>query len=190
VSRGFWAAIGVLAIAAGAGWWWWTTEVEMQDLIDKLTDALPGRIGQWARQLAVAARGTAPGNVPELRWGIVLGAIMDRESAGGQTLSPRGPTGTGDGGHGRGLMQIDDRAHVEFTSGDEWQDPQANVTYAAKLLRSLYDASGGDLAKAVAAYNAGPRVFRLADPDSMTTGGDYSADVLARADSFEQSLPA
>jgi hypothetical protein len=190
VSREFWFVVGAIALASGAGWWWWRRENEVQDLIDQLTDALPGRIGQWARPLAVAARGTHPAAIDELRWGLVLGAIMDRESAGGQTLNPRGPTGVGDFGHGRGLMQIDDRAHPEFTAGEDWKDPQANITYGAKLLRSLFDAGNGDLRAAIAAYNAGPRALKLTDPDVITTGRNYSADVLARADSFEQNRQA
>lgn len=190
MSRGFWTVVGAVAIAAGAAFWWFHREEALQDLIDKLTNALPGRIGQWARQLAVAARGTHPADVDELRWGLVLGAIMDRESAGGRTLNPRGPAGVGDFGHGRGLMQIDDRAHPEFTTGEEWKDPQANITYGSKLLRSLYDAGGGDLRAAIAAYNAGPRALTLTDPDVITTGRNYSADVLARADSFEQNRQA
>jgi Transglycosylase SLT domain len=188
VSRDFWFVLGATAVAATGGWFWWRKENEVQDLIDKLTDALPGRIGQWARQIAVAARGTHPGDVDELRWGLVLGAIMDRESAGGKTLSPPGPAGTGDQGHGRGLMQIDDRSHPEFTAGEGWKDPETNITYAAKLLRSLYDAGGGDLGAAVAAYNAGPRALKLTDPDVITTGRNYSADVLARADSYAATL--
>jgi hypothetical protein len=200
VSRGFWAAIGVLAIATGAGWWWWTREVEMQDLIDKLTDALPGRIGQWARQLAHASQSTAPREVGPLRWGILLGAIMDRESRGGTILSPHGEAGTGDAGHGHGLMQIDDRYESErnptvrlireqlITSGD-WAHADLNVLAAARILRAYYDEGGGDLPRAVAAYNAGSKVFGLDDFDAATTD-NYSSTVLALAGSFEQALPA
>lgn len=63
-----------------------------------------------------------------------LAGIMWRESAFGLALSPPGPTGTGDNGHGRGLMQIDDRSFPDFTSSDDWMDPYQNIKQGAAVL--------------------------------------------------------
>jgi len=57
----------------------------------------------------------------------IIWAIGSRESRWGLALSPPTPAGTGDYGHGRGLMQIDDRWHPEFIGSGGWQDPQANI---------------------------------------------------------------
>jgi hypothetical protein len=51
----------------------------------------------------------------------------------------------------------------------------------AQLLREF----NGDVTQAVAAYNGGPKRVRTAvysglSPDAVTTGGDYSRDVLER----------
>lgn len=86
---------------------------------------------------------------------IVIAAIMDRESLGGDALKPKGLKGTGDGGHGRGIMQIDDRAHGKFILTDLWQEAPFAVLYAARLLRQALDAFGGDYPSAIGAYNAG-----------------------------------
>ena len=72
----------------------------------------------------------------------LLAGFMEQESDYGRALTPPGPTGTGDGGHGRGLMQIDDRAHPEFIAkvGADgkplWQDPDQALRYAVGVYRS------------------------------------------------------
>jgi soluble lytic murein transglycosylase-like protein len=160
----------------------------------QLKDALPGRIAVWAREIADAAKLTAPPDVGPVLWGLVLGAIMDRESGGGRYLSPPGPAGTGDMGHGRGLMQIDDRdrppfpGRAAFIAGDDWKDPAKNILFGARILASYYDHCNGHLGRAVAAYNAGPVVFTALDPDVHTTGKNYSRDVLARTDHYSKSI--
>lgn len=140
----------------------------------------------------------------------LLAAICARESGGGVYLVPRGPEGTGDGGHGRGLMQIDDRYHGEFIARKlpdgrfAWQDARENIRYGAGLLRQYLDQLDGDMPAAIAAYNAGPtrigRVkrrlsidapldIRLTAYDACTTGRDYARDVLRRRDEFSRPLP-
>lgn len=113
-------------------------------------------------------------------------AIMWRESAFGLALTPKGPTGTGDHGHGRGLMQIDDRAHGVWVASNNWQDPETNIRYGTKVLKEAHDILArkgfhGDLlwTCALAAYNAGVgAVIRAVqagkEPDSVTTGRNYS----------------
>jgi soluble lytic murein transglycosylase-like protein len=131
-------------------------------------------------------------------------AVLDRESLGGEALTPSGPRGTGDKGHGRGLMQIDDRAHP-FTSAEDdtgkplWAEPSFNIHYGCMLLARLMLHFKGAEAPALAAYNAGQvRVSRalaalppgatpeqvLAACDAVTTGGDYASYVLKRRAAF------
>lgn len=89
---------------------------------------------------------------------------------------------TGDGGHGHGVWQLDNRSH-------QIPDPfpvtlQAEI--AATMLAGLIHTFGGDLMAAVCAYNAGAgavahQLARDHDPNAVTAGGDYGRDVLERA---------
>ncbi len=71
---------------------------------------------------------------------LLIAAVCDRESRGGDALRPVGPAGTGDEGHGRGLMQIDDRSHPDFLAEmlpngtPKWQHPAWNLIYGAHHL--------------------------------------------------------
>ncbi|HEX2393054.1 MAG TPA: lytic transglycosylase domain-containing protein [Solirubrobacterales bacterium] len=64
----------------------------------------------------------------------------------------------------RGLMQITPAAarYIERRSGgttfrlDDLSDPEINIRYGTFLLKELLDRYDGDLAAALAAYNAGP----------------------------------
>jgi hypothetical protein len=111
----------------------------------------------------------------------------------------------GDGGHGRGLFQIDDRSHATFlrqqrASGAGGKPPvPAAAKYAGALLRWNYDygvRSGVparlQLKFALSAYNAGAggalSGFREGDSDRRTTGGDYGKAVLARFAIFQGLL--
>ena len=138
----------------------------------------------------------------------VLAGIMDRESLCGFALEPTGPAGTGDGGHGRGLMQVDARYHSAFCAQvvdgkTLWQDPACNIDYGAGILAGELLAFGdmGECAVvcAIAAYNAGrarvreaashvtaprtPEAVTLA-VDPLTTHKDYVRDVMRRALQF------
>jgi hypothetical protein len=144
----------------------------------------PWRLERWRTFVEAAAERT--GLAVDL-----IAAVMDRESRGGDALSPPGPGGFGDNGHGHGLMQIDDRTWVSFCNDpSQWQDPAQNILYGAGILASYQRGFSGDLPCAVCAYNAGPaRVSRLlvmhprptfAELDLLTTGSDYVTDVLTR----------
>lgn len=129
----------------------------------------------------------------------VVAGIGSRESAWGRLLTPRGPGGTGDGGHGRGLMQIDDRYHQGFIASGRWSNPKDNIDYAIdQVLANYYSyldqntaLDGRELLRgAIAAYNSGlSNVTRALsqglDVDHYTTGQDYSWDVLNRAGFFQ-----
>lgn len=129
----------------------------------------------------------------------VVAGIGSRESAWGLALTPPGPGGTGDGGHGRGLLQVDDRWHVDFINSGKWANAKDNIIYGCALLKNFmthYETKGGITDKllvlqaAVAAYNAGPR--RVLESyqagsgfDFYTTGRNYSVDTLSRAGWFQ-----
>lgn len=121
---------------------------------------------------------------------ILLLAIASRESRMGLALSA---DGTGDQGNGMGIMQIDKRHHPNFTNSHSPFDHQANIDYGAQYLTKLLQQFNGNTARAVAAYNAGPNKVRTAiyaglPPDSVTTGRDYSRDVLQRKQLISQLL--
>lgn len=143
----------------------------------------------------------------------VIAALGSRESGWGRTL---GPDGTADlaprhyllphrsqplpedgAGFKRGLLQIDYDGH-EFARTGDWQDPEANLRYGAKLvasaktlLRQKTVLHGQALLRgALAAYNCGTgRVLRAArqgvDLDFYTAGRDYARDVVSRAGFFQ-----
>jgi soluble lytic murein transglycosylase-like protein len=170
---------------------------------------LPGRARIWLAFVEESAKrhGLDP---------LFVLAIMDHESLCGYTLQPMGPEGVGDGGHGRGLMQIDDRFHHSFIAQTDadgtplWKKPAANIEYACEFLGKLSRSipfpagiPGAREACLAAAYNAGLRgVCRVlssleedsdfaalvARLDSITTHKDYVADVTERKRRF--LLPA
>ncbi|MBC1262360.1 lysozyme [Synechococcus sp. BSF8S] len=129
----------------------------------------------------------------------LIGGIGSRESFWGLILNPPGPGGTGDNGHGRGLMQIDDGAFPDWIATGQWRDPETNIRFGCQVLagnRRFFEpklsGAGSLLVRAtVAGYNAGPGNVIAAiragrDPDFPTTGRDYSRDVLDRAGWFQQ----
>ncbi|MFN2527487.1 MAG: transglycosylase SLT domain-containing protein [Candidatus Baltobacteraceae bacterium] len=106
----------------------------------------------FSREIATAA--TRHGIDPQL-----LAAVAAQETGG--PGSNAGANIVGDGGHGRGLFQIDDRWH-EFAKTRAAMDPAQNADYAAAMISRLLKLYGGDIHKALSAYNAG-------SPDSTGT---------------------
>lgn len=82
----------------------------------------------------------------------LLAAVAAQETGGPGTNA--GHNIVGDGGHGRGLFQIDDRWHP-FASTPAAMDPKQNADYAAGMLSGLLARYGGDERKALSAYNSG-----------------------------------
>ncbi|MCH2045042.1 MAG: peptidoglycan-binding protein [Saprospiraceae bacterium] len=129
----------------------------------------------------------------------VIAGIGSRESHWGLALTPPGPSGTGDHGHGRGLLQIDDRWHVPFVESGKWAVAKENIVYGAAVLKNCMNyfvkkagwKPGFKLIKAgCAGYNCGPRRawdgYRMGyGVDYYTTGRNYSKDVLERAGWFQ-----
>lgn len=115
---------------------------------------------------------------------------------------PKGsPMGWGDGGHARGLFQIDDRGPYKHLP---LEAPDATPFLQARWVCWILSDTSAELVRfassplfevaVVAAYNAGsPRVARALragrHPDTVTTGGDYGTDVLLRRDRLRLADP-
>src|SRR5947209_13826712 len=82
----------------------------------------------------------------------LLAAVAAQETGGPGSDSGRNIVG--DGGHGHGVFQIDDRWHA-FARTDAAMQPSANADYAAGMIADLLHRYGGDARKALSAYNAG-----------------------------------
>jgi hypothetical protein len=132
----------------------------------------------------------------------VLAGIDSRESHMGLSLDE---DGLGDAGHGHGEMQIDDRSHGPFCASGQWRDLAASLEYvhhnviipSYNYLADRFGYFGENYVRlfwgVVAAYNCGmgnvaKAVAKGQDPDSRTAGGDYSADVRARALALKEAL--
>jgi soluble lytic murein transglycosylase-like protein len=159
---------------------------------------LPDELARWDEFVRAAA---AKHQVKES----LIYAHMSRES-GGRNVR-------GDSGHGRGLMQIDDRAFSEWVKrNSEGMDPASNIDKGAEVIRDnidfwerhasllpvLADPAFRERC-AIASYNCGAGMVLRAvhagqDPDHYTAPGptghpDYSADVLRRQKSFLKEQP-
>jgi len=88
----------------------------------------------------------------------------------------------GDGGHGHGVWQLDDRSHTP--PGGTWELFDANVVVqcatAAAMLQDMLTMTGGSVQEAAAIYNSGQRT------DGGTTHHDYGIDVLERMQFLQQ----
>lgn len=83
---------------------------------------------------------------------MLLAAVAAQETGGPGTNGGRNIVG--DGGHGHGVFQIDDRFH-DFAKTPQVMDPQANADYAAGMISGLLRRYGGNVHEALSAYNAG-----------------------------------
>jgi hypothetical protein len=106
---------------------------------------LPDRAQPYADVILRVAReksgGVGPAGVIE-PW--LVFALGDRESGWGIYLSPPGPAGTGDQGHGHGLMQIDDRSHAPWLAANDWTDPYVNVSKGVEILKENLNFFGSE----------------------------------------------
>ena len=106
----------------------------------------------------------------------------------------------GDGGHGHGLGQIDDRSYPAWCATSRWKDPEVSLHMAAYVLsRKLHEIQvspsipvADRIRVALAAYNCGSKkavpAYFSGMPDKFTTGHDYSKDVLTRERVFAELL--
>jgi soluble lytic murein transglycosylase-like protein len=113
--------------------------------IDPTTSRLASEGVAYAPEISSAAR----------RYGLdpdLLAAVAAQETGGPGTNAAHNVVG--DGGHGRGLFQIDDRWHA-FASTPAAMDPAKNADYAAGMLSGLIKEYGGNVHEALSAYNSG-----------------------------------
>jgi hypothetical protein len=150
---------------------------------------------------------------------VLIVAIGLRESNLGRALVPRGPSGRGDGGHGRGLFQIDDRGpwkHLIPADGVEWSvfeqaTAACRVIAGAREELSAFQGSMGPRAWDIVVacrYNADlgnikwaltngrdpncvttPGPFAPVDPATGKRLGDYGADVIKLRDGLRATYP-
>jgi soluble lytic murein transglycosylase-like protein len=113
--------------------------------IDPVASRLAAGGVAFASEIAGAAR--RHGLDPEL-----LAAVAAQETGGPGANAGRNVVG--DGGHARGLFQIDDRWHA-FATTPAAMEPAKNADYAAGMLSGLLASYGGNVRKALSAYNAG-----------------------------------
>ncbi|XP_078403805.1 lysozyme g-like 1 [Cetorhinus maximus] len=113
----------------------------------------------------------------------IIGAIMSRESRGGNVLI----NGWGDHGNGFGLMQVDKRHHNIVGAWDSEEHLSQGTQILTGMIKSIAKKFPGwskeqQLKGGISAYNAGPRnVQTYSRVDIGTTGNDYANDVVARA---------
>jgi hypothetical protein len=146
--------------------------------------SLAGRLAaegvNYAPEIASAA--TKYGVDPTL-----LAAVAAQETGGPGANGGRNEVG--DGGHGRGLFQIDDRWH-DFAKSVAAMDPAQNADYAAGMLSGLLRRYGGNVRQALSAYNAGSPT---AEGTSTTWADgqtlDYADSVLRHYQQLGQSVP-
>ncbi len=162
------------------------------DHADLFSLAIPSEAAPYAATILAVADET--GVDPFL-----IAAIGQRESRWGLALDAEY---RGDGGHGHGIMQIDDRTWGSWLAGNEWWDPYVNVRKGAEILASnlsYFEGKGlsGDalVAAASAAYNRGPgnvwaSIRDGSSPDVGTANGDYGSSVLAMANAYASGFAA
>jgi soluble lytic murein transglycosylase-like protein len=113
--------------------------------LDPIASRLASQGVAFAPEIAAAAE--RHGLDPDL-----LAAVAAQETGGPDANAGRNVVG--DGGHGRGVFQIDDRWHA-FASTPAAMDPAKNAEYAAGMLSGLLQRYDGNVHAALSAYNAG-----------------------------------
>ncbi|MBV8725321.1 MAG: transglycosylase SLT domain-containing protein, partial [Candidatus Eremiobacteraeota bacterium] len=103
--------------------------------LDPIAAKLAGTGVAFAPEIASAARrhGVDP---------MLLAAVAAQETGGPDSNAGRNVIG--DGGHGHGIFQIDDRWH-SFATTPAAMEPARNADYAAGMLAGLLDQYGGDV---------------------------------------------
>ncbi|KAM3624667.1 uncharacterized protein V6R79_026326 [Siganus canaliculatus] len=124
------------------------------------------------------------------KWGVdpaLIAAIISRETRAGNVLD----NGWGDGGRAWGLMQVDvtpnggnHKKRGDWDSEEHIDQATEILVYFIKRIQSKFPGWTKEqaLKGGIAAYNMGDgNVHSYENVDAKTTGGDYSNDVVARA---------
>jgi len=79
----------------------------------------------------------------------------------------------------QGLMQLMPSVQMQFGVTDPY-DPQQNISAGTKLLKQLLELYGGDLSRALGAYNAGPaKVEKWGGVPQIPETRQYVEDILS-----------
>ncbi|XP_069491694.1 lysozyme g-like [Ambystoma mexicanum] len=119
--------------------------------------------------------------------GAVIAGIISRESRAGAVLQ----NGWGDNGHAFGLMQIDIRWHSIEGAWNSQENINEGTGILINMIVAISDkfpswSVNDNLKGGIAAYNAGPgNIYSYSQVDQYTTDGDYSNDVVARAQYYK-----
>jgi soluble lytic murein transglycosylase-like protein len=110
----------------------------------------------------------------------LLHAVIEQESANLPcAVSPKGAMG---------LMQLMPATAETFKVKDPF-DPAENIAAGSRFLKSLLDRYQGDMAKALAAYNAGPgRVDRDGEVPDIPETQNYVGRILSRVAEREKAI--
>ncbi|MBT8331647.1 MAG: transglycosylase SLT domain-containing protein [Deltaproteobacteria bacterium] len=174
---------------------------------DNLTDSSDTELRQtnWSHAMASADLGRVRDILDRLRTAAeefslpaaLLAAVASRESRVGNALAP---DGTGDFGHGFGIMQVDDRTPGRIVIKDGGPKGLKHIRQAAEILKQALEGvqvkhPGWEdtfvLQGAAVAYNAGLDTVQTKDirqMDKGTTSDDYGGDVIARAQFYLDHL--
>ncbi|KAK2816847.1 hypothetical protein Q5P01_025038 [Channa striata] len=125
----------------------------------------------------------------------LIAGIISRESRAGNTI--RDNNGWGDQTRNAwGLMQVDVNPNRGNNTPRGGWDSEEHLCQATEILAQFINTIRGkfptwsaeqQLKGAIAAYNVGDqRVYSYSNVDEYTTGGDYSNDVVARAQWYKR----
>lgn len=82
----------------------------------------------------------------------------------------------------QGLMQLMPPVQTQFGVSDPY-DPRQNISAGTRILKQLLDSYGGDLSKALGAYNAGPaRVDQFGGAPPFPETMQYVSGILGELD--------
>uniref|UniRef100_A0A3B3XUJ2 Lysozyme g n=1 Tax=Poecilia mexicana TaxID=48701 RepID=A0A3B3XUJ2_9TELE len=170
-------------------------------IIGNYTAALPSRYGDITRVSASGASektsqqdrlGYSGVEASEKMCGIdpaLIAAIISRESRAGNALR----NGWGDHGNGWGLMQVDIRYHQkegDWDSEEHLRQATGILIHFIKRIQNKFPnwSREQQLKGGIAAYNMGDgNVHSYENVDAITTGKDYSNDVVARAKWYKRN---
>ena len=83
-------------------------------------------------------------------------AVSSRET----NLDPKWLAKKGDGGHGAGLLQADDRSFPVFTKGDGWRDARTGILFGAKVLMQKWHDYESNIGKRLTVKSSKGGTFR------------------------------
>uniref|UniRef100_A0A3Q2DEH5 Lysozyme g n=1 Tax=Cyprinodon variegatus TaxID=28743 RepID=A0A3Q2DEH5_CYPVA len=119
----------------------------------------------------------------------LIAGIISRESRAGNALDD----GWGDHGNGWGLMQVDKRHHTIVGAWNSEEHLRQGTGILVNFIKTIQKKFPGwskeqQLKGGIAAYNFGDRNVQTYERvDVGTTGGDYSNDVVARAQFYKKN---